>query len=76
VADQEKKIVKGSGGGVKWVPVAKADREKQKLTGKQIVELAKICAGIEKHYKFPCDIEWAYMKGKFYITQSRPITTL
>jgi len=76
VADQEKKIVKGPSGGVKWVPVAKADREKQKLTGKQIVELAKICAGIEKHYKFPCDIEWAYMKGKFYITQSRPITTL
>ena len=48
----------------------------QKLTGKQIVELAKICKNIEKHYKFPCDIEWAYVGGKFYITQSRPITTL
>jgi pyruvate,water dikinase len=49
---------------------------KQKLTGKQIIELAKICKGIEKHYKHPCDIEWAYAGGKFYITQSRPITTL
>lgn len=49
---------------------------KQKLTGKQIVELAKICKGIEKHYKHPQDIEWAYEKGRFYITQSRPITTL
>jgi len=49
---------------------------KQKLTGKQIVELAKICKNIEKHYKHPQDIEWAYVKGKFYITQSRPITTL
>lgn len=49
---------------------------KQKLTGKQIVELAKICKNIEKHYKHPCDIEWAYAVGKFYITQSRPITTL
>lgn len=49
---------------------------KQKLTGKQIVALAKICAGIEKHYKHPCDIEWAYAGKKFYITQSRPITTL
>jgi pyruvate,water dikinase len=49
---------------------------KQKLTGKQIIELAKICKNIEKHYKHPCDIEWAYAGGKFYITQSRPITTL
>lgn len=48
----------------------------QKLTGKQIVELAKICKNIEKHYKKPEDIEWAYKGGKFYITQSRPITTL
>jgi len=49
---------------------------KQKLTGRQIVELAKICKNIEKHYKHPQDIEWAYVGGKFYITQSRPITTL
>lgn len=49
---------------------------KQKLTGKQIVEIAKICKNIEKHYKKPQDIEWAFEKNKFYITQSRPITTL
>lgn len=49
---------------------------KQKLTGKQIVELAKICKGIEKHYGHPQDIEWAWARGRFYITQSRPITTL
>lgn len=59
----------------KWVELG-AEGEKQKLTGKQIIDLAKICADIEKHYKFPCDIEWAYEGGKFYITQSRPITTL
>ncbi len=49
---------------------------KQKLAGKQIVELAKICRGIERHYKRPQDIEWACERSKFYITQSRPITTL
>ena len=49
---------------------------KQKLTGKLIVELAKICKNIEKHYKHPVDVEWAYVGKKFYITQSRPITTL
>jgi len=56
--------------------ILKAKGSQQKLNGKQIVELAKICSGIEKHYKFPCDIEWAFARGKFYITQSRPITTL
>jgi pyruvate,water dikinase len=76
IAAQDREIIKGASGGTKWVKISKNRSEKQKLTGKQIVELAKICAGIEKHYKFPCDIEWAYKQGKFYITQSRPITTL
>lgn len=52
--------------------------ESQKLKGGQIIELAKMCRHIEKHYGFPVDIEWAYDKGdgKLYIVQSRPITTL
>ena len=49
---------------------------KQKLHGRQIVELAKICKTIEEHYGKPQDIEWALADDKFYITQSRPITTL
>ncbi len=76
IAEQERQIVKCLKKGTKWVKIAKSLGAKQKLNGKQIIELAKICAAIEKHYKFPCDIEWAYFKGKFYITQSRPITTL
>jgi len=48
----------------------------QVLNKEQILELADIIMKIENHYGFPCDIEWAYADGKFYITQSRPITTL
>ena len=66
----------GPSGGNVWQTVPKSKQEAQVLTGKQIIELAKVCAGIEKHYKKPQDIEWAFAKGKFYITQSRPITTL
>lgn len=80
IASQERKIVRDTEGGNHWVEVEPADREKQKLTGEQIVELAKICNEIEKHYGFPCDIEWAMtqklQKWEFYIVQSRPITTL
>lgn len=56
------------------VPKSKQDR--QKLSEKQIKELAKILQKIHTHYFFPQDIEWAYLKGRFYIVQSRPITTL
>ncbi|QQG52213.1 MAG: hypothetical protein HY931_02600 [Candidatus Falkowbacteria bacterium] len=76
ISEQERQIIKGLNGGVKWTPVLKSLQGKQKLSGRQIIELAKVCLAIEKHYKFPCDIEWAQEKGKFYITQSRPITTL
>lgn len=60
----------------KEIAVVRAKQEKQKITDKEILELAKICQKIESHYGFPCDIEWAYENGKFYIIQSRPITTL
>ncbi|MBI4427173.1 MAG: hypothetical protein HY569_01670 [Candidatus Magasanikbacteria bacterium] len=58
-----------------WVEIG-SEGEKQKLSGRQIIELAKVCKRIEEHYGFPCDIEWAFAEGKFYVTQSRPITTL
>lgn len=77
IATKQKMLIrKGSNGGNKWQIVAKNKQESQVLDGKQIIELAKMLVKIEKHYTKPQDIEWAYTKGKFYITQSRPITTL
>jgi pyruvate,water dikinase len=46
------------------------------LNARQLKEIADLGIKIEKHYGFPCDIEWAFEKGKFFIVQSRPITTL
>ena len=79
IGEQTKKLIKYPGAAKKcankWVNLGLIGK-KQKLTGKQVVDVAKICRQIEKHYKFPCDIEWAMEGGKIYITQSRPITTL
>lgn len=75
VATQEKKFSKTPKGN-KFVDVAPELKEKQKLTGKEIIELAKIIMTIEKHYGFPVDVEFAYKDNKFFIVQSRPITTL
>ncbi|MFH2018852.1 MAG: PEP/pyruvate-binding domain-containing protein, partial [bacterium] len=60
----------------KWIDLSEGEGGKQKLSGKQIIEVAEVCKKIEDHYGFPCDIEWAIEDGKIYITQSRPITTL
>lgn len=56
--------------------VPRVKQHKQKLPDAIILRLAKLCGKIETHYGKPQDIEWALVKGKLYITQSRPITTL
>lgn len=75
IADQKRAIV-NSDTGNEWVVVENEKRELQKLSSEQILVLSQIIMNIENHYGFPCDIEWAYERGKFYIVQSRPITTL
>ncbi len=49
---------------------------KQKLTDTQVIELARIGAKLEEHYKFPQDSEWGVVGDEVFIVQSRPITTL
>lgn len=48
----------------------------QKLTDKEIIELAKIANRLQEHYYFPQDIEWAREKGKLFVVQTRPVTTV
>jgi len=74
VAEQMRGLFRAKNGGNEWVEVKNGGR--QKLSDKEILELSELILKIEKHYGFPCDIEWAREGGKFYIVQSRPITTL
>jgi len=48
----------------------------QALTDEQILQLEHIGRKIEEHFDCPQDIEWCLVDDKFYIVQSRPITTL
>ena len=75
ISNQAKMIICNAPG-TKEKEIPSAKREKQKLADKEILQLAKICLMIEKHYGCPQDIEWAYAGKKIYIVQSRPITTL
>ena len=61
---------------VKETKVVKSYQDKQKLSDKCILQLTEIGRKIQEHYFKPQDIEWSLEKGKLYIIQARPITTL
>ena len=74
VSEQEKELV--TKGKRACVESDSGNAENVRAGRQKIIELAKLVVHIEKHYGFPCDVEWAREKKKFHITQSRPITTL
>lgn len=63
-------------GGSKEVPVDPALREQPVLSDEEVQELVKLAVRVEQFYGKPQDLEWAYEKGRMYLLQSRPITTL
>lgn len=74
-AFQNVKLVR-AGMGNKEVRLSKAEGNMPKLSDNEIREIALLVKDIENHYFFPQDIEWAFEKGKAFIVQSRPITTV
>lgn len=76
ISTQKKGLYRIDEGGSEWKKILEPKASSQVLTEKQILDLTELIILVEGHYDFPCDIEWAYEKGKFYIVQSRPITTL
>ncbi len=75
VHKQTKALYKKDSGGNVWKDINEKGAG-QVLGEKDILKLMETIKKIERHYKTPQDIEWAFANGKFYITQSRPITTL
>ena len=73
---QTRGMYRSAAGGNEWKEIPGTTGEKQVLTDEQILELSEIVVRIENHYGFPCDVEWASEGGKFFVVQSRPITTL
>lgn len=63
-------------GGTKEEKINPMLQDQQALTDEQIVQLARTGRKIEEHFGSPQDIEWCLADNKFYIVQSRPITTL
>ena len=75
IADKEIMTArKQNGTGLIVVP---KDKVKQAtLNHQEVLELLEFGEKIEKHFECPQDIEWALYQGKYYLIQSRPITSL
>ena len=73
VHPQEKIYTTNKVGGTRTI--AAKPNYRQKLSGKEIKQLATLAERIEKIYKSGQDIEWCKKDGNLYIVQSRPITT-
>ena len=71
IGRQKKMVTKE---GVVGIPEEK--QTERKLSEEKAIELARLCIQIENHYGAPQDIEWALANERFYILQSRPVTTL
>lgn len=63
-------------GGTETQQIEPGQQKTQTLTDQKILQLARIGRQIEAYFGYPQDIEWCLADDRFYIVQSRPITTL
>lgn len=62
--------------GTELLEVPEEKRKQVTLGQEEVLALLKLGEKAEEHFGFPQDIEWAFHESKFYLLQSRPITSL
>ncbi|MBI2668694.1 phosphoenolpyruvate synthase [Candidatus Woesearchaeota archaeon] len=55
--------------------IAPEEQSRQKINGKDIIEIARLGKKLEDHYQHPQDVEWATEQGQIFIVQTRAVTT-
>ena len=77
--DPDEFVAVKDSGAIKWSRVGEKDgsqaADEPSLTSDQLRELTGILRSIEQHYSAPQDVEWCHDGARFWIVQSRPITT-
>src|SRR5581483_5375234 len=76
IASKEAAVTYAPDGGIQQVAVEVDKRAIPSLSDAQLQTLIALGEQVEAHYGRPMDVEWAYARGKFYMLQARPITTL
>jgi phosphohistidine swiveling domain-containing protein len=77
IGEKSIRIIGKSDGGTETLITENNDKQLEALADEYIIQLAKLAKQVEKSYNYqPQDLEWSFIKGKLYILQARPITTL
>jgi pyruvate,water dikinase len=76
VAAKKLAVIPLADGGTEERELPAGRQREQALPDAAIVELARVGRRIEGHFGRPQDIEWAWAEDRFYVVQSRPVTTL
>ncbi|HSP77975.1 MAG TPA: PEP/pyruvate-binding domain-containing protein, partial [Myxococcaceae bacterium] len=76
VGHKDFKIVRESVGRERRVELSEEEAKQRVLRDEEVLELARLGMRVEEHYGAPQDLEWAEEGGRFYLVQTRPVTTL
>ncbi len=63
-------------GGTHKIPTTDDEKEKHSITESTLNELVHLGLRVGRQYGYPQDIEWAVEKGKVYLLQTRPLTSI
>ena len=74
--NQEFMIVRGHDGHDQRVDLAPGAVGQRVLTDDEVLELARLAMQVEDHFGQPQDVEWAIERGRTFVVQARPVTTL
>ncbi|MCY1031185.1 phosphoenolpyruvate synthase [Corallococcus sp. BB11-1] len=69
------RLVRDGVGHEKRETLSPEEARRRVLDDVEVLELARLGLRVERHYGAPQDIEWAEADGRFYLVQSRPVTT-
>ena len=75
VGQKDFRLVRDGVGHEKREVLAPEEARRRVLDDVEVLELARLGLRVERHYGAPQDIEWAEAGGRFYLVQSRPVTT-
>jgi pyruvate,water dikinase len=77
VGNQAFAIRRAPGGVEEKIALGAAESSSRKLGERELLDVATLGIGVERHYGKPQDIEWAIdPDGSIWLIQSRPITTI
>ncbi|WIG93442.1 phosphoenolpyruvate synthase [Myxococcus sp. SDU36] len=76
VGDKSVRLVRDVEGHTQRETLSPEQAHERVLSDVAVLELARLGLRVEQHYGAPQDIEWAEERGRLYLVQTRPITTL